>query len=132
MPELEHMGEARWESLEEGLQQLVLPMQVGRVLVEERAKTIADNELVDAGNRGQRAAWEQAQAEGYLDPDDLRRWIVTQDERLCEVCMPMAPPIPGKSLVPLNQPYQHPETGATYQQPHAHVRCRCSEQLVLK
>lgn len=92
-----------------------------------RAQVIVNNELVEAGNAGQEMLWDQAAADGLIDPNAVKRqWVVTPDDRLCRLCSPMAGQQTGlyepwqTALGPVNTPNQ------------IHVRCRCTEVLVVK
>lgn len=98
--------------------------------IKYRAQVIADNELVDAGNKGQKKLWDQAIGDGLLDKDVKKQWIVTPDEKLCNLCGPMMGPQPGVSIVPINMPYQTP-AGAIFEVNDIHVRCRCSERILV-
>jgi hypothetical protein len=98
--------------------------------IKYRAQVIADNELTHAGNAGQRKLWDQAVGEGLIDTGTMRQWIVTPDDRLCVLCAPMGEPVPGISIVPMNQPYQTP-TGAVFIPSEIHIRCRCTERILV-
>ncbi len=85
---------------------------------DDRAETIARTETMLASNQGQKEAWSQATDEGLLTGDELQVWIVTPDDRLCEICEPMD----GKTA-PLNGEF---ETAlGRVDAPPAHPRCRC-------
>lgn len=90
-----------------------------------RAQTIARTETMRASNAGQTELWRQAQAAGYLPPDQRRQWLVAPDERLCPICKP----IPANGPVPLDQPFTGGD-GGSYLQPPAHPNCRCAMSLV--
>jgi hypothetical protein len=98
--------------------------------IKYRAQVIADNELVDAGNQGQRRLWDQAQKDGLIPKDTKKQWIVTPDEKLCQLCGPMSSPQPGISVVGINEAYQTP-AGAVFIPSDIHVRCRCSERILV-
>lgn len=98
--------------------------------IKYRAKTIADNELTKAGNQGQRRLWDQAAEDGLIGKETLRQWIVTPDDALCQLCSPMGAAEPGISIVPLNLPYETP-TGPVMIPSDIHVRCRCTERLLV-
>jgi len=98
--------------------------------IKYRAQVIADNELVDAGNQGQRRLWDQAQNDGLIPKDTKKQWIVTPDEKLCQLCGPMGDPQPGVSIVGINEFYQTP-AGAVYIPSEIHIRCRCSERILV-
>jgi hypothetical protein len=86
--------------------------------IRERAETIARTETMTILNAGQELSWLQADDEGYFEGMDMERlWIVTPDEKLCEVCEPMT----GVSVL-LGEDF--PIAG-----PPAHPRCRCTEGL---
>ncbi len=98
--------------------------------IKYRAQVIADNELVGAGNHGQRQLWDQAIGEGLIDKTTMRQWIVTPDDRLCVLCAPMGDPVVGVSIVQMNQPYQT-NAGPVYIPSDIHVVCRCAERLLV-
>jgi len=60
-----------------------------------RARTIARTETIAASNEGQRQLWEQATDQGLLTGNELREWIVTPDDRLCEICESMEGALAG-------------------------------------
>lgn len=95
-----------------------------------RAQVIADNELIGAGNHGQRRLWDQAIGDGLIDKTTMRQWIVTPDDRLCVLCAPMAEPVVGVSIVQMNQPYQT-DVGPVFIPSDIHVVCRCAERLLV-
>jgi hypothetical protein len=90
-----------------------------------RAETIALNELVYAGNRGQEMVWEAAAEYGLISKTEARRmWITTPDDRLCVLCAPMT-----NALAKIGEPFQT-SVGPVYTPQDIHVRCRCGETLV--
>lgn len=92
-----------------------------------RAKMIAQNELQETLNFGQSETWEQAFSEGLVDRETTRRqWIVTPDDRLCDICAPMA-----GVIVPVKEPFILPNGDLTYE-PKAHIHCRCAATLVFQ
>ncbi len=94
-------------------------------LLRFRAETIARTETIDAGRAGRNAAWEGAQRQGYLPPTQMKRWVVTFDDRLCPACTWMS----GQE-VRLNELYKTPMGGMS-KGPTLHPRCRCTERLVI-
>jgi hypothetical protein len=92
----------------------------------ERAEMIARTETMAASNAGQDALWMQMRDAGLLNPAALRKWIVTDDDRLCPRCMAMV-----NQLVALDRPFGDPSTGATLRWPPLHPRCRCTVALYL-
>ena len=95
-----------------------------------RAQVIADNELVGAGNHGQRRLWDQAIGDGLIDKTTMRQWIVTPDDRLCVLCAPMGEPVVGVSIVQMNQSYKT-DIGSVFIPSDIHVKCRCAERLLV-
>jgi hypothetical protein len=92
-----------------------------------RAKLIADNELVEAGNHGQEMLWDQASSEGLIDPTKSKRqWITTPDDRTCNQCRPMEGMQTG-----IYEPWQT-AAGPVNTPNQIHIRCRCSEFLIPK
>lgn len=92
-----------------------------------RALTIARTETMAAANEGQRQLWLQAKASGYLSDQDRRRWVVTPDERLCEVCAPMR-----RATAPLAADTWTKVDGTVVTLPlPAHPNCRCTHVIEL-
>jgi len=89
-------------------------------LLRYRAQMIARTEVIRATSAGQQAVWNDAQAEGLLPVDAQRVWIVTPDDRLCEICAAME----GQT-VGLQEPFQSVDVGAV-DYPPAHPSCRCA------
>lgn len=94
-------------------------------LLRHRAVTIARTEVIRATNAGQQAVWNDAQQEGLLPFDTGRTWIVTPDDRLCELCAPM-----DGQTVGLNEPFQSDEGPVDY--PPLHPNCRCAVGIAVK
>lgn len=88
-------------------------------LLRYRATTIARTEVIRATNAGQQAVWNDAQQEGLLPLGSQREWIVTPDDRLCELCAPMEGQVVG-----LQEPFQSDEGPVDY--PPLHPNCRCA------
>jgi SPP1 gp7 family putative phage head morphogenesis protein len=92
----------------------------------QRSITIARTEVLKAANEGQRQAWSQARSAGLLTGQEARTWIVTYDERTCEICAPM-----DGQIVGLNEPFTLPD-GSRVEGPPAHPRCRCGQGLTTR
>jgi len=84
----------------------------------DRVRTIARTESMTAVNQGQRALWDQAVNDGYLDGDENQVWIVTPDDKLCDICDPL-----DGATAPLGKDFD--EDG-----PPAHPNCRCTIGLL--
>lgn len=93
--------------------------QYSQRLLNQRATLIARTEVIAAANEGQRQLWAQAVGKGLLGWDQLRVWIVTPDDRLCQECASY-----GGSKTPLGEPFDN-----GYDGPPAHPGCRCSQGL---
>lgn len=93
--------------------------------VKYRARVIAEHELNKASNLGQEALWQEADAKGLLPTGSIRMWVVTPDDRLCNLCRPMA----GETT-PVGQPFQT-SVGPVATPQDIHVRCRCSQVLAI-
>lgn len=89
-----------------------------------RAETIARSETMQASSHGQRALWLQAQDKGLLPSDQQRVWIVTPDERLCDVCEPMDGEETG-----IDDPWDT-ENGPVDVPSESHPDCRCSQGII--
>jgi hypothetical protein len=92
--------------------------------IRERAKLIAQNELVEAGNAGQEMLWDQASAEGYIDPKKAKKvWITTSGDKVCKYCAPM-----DGVEVGLNEQWQT-GLGPVSRPSQTHVHCHCVQAL---
>lgn len=92
-------------------------------LLRRRGTVIARTEGIRAANEGQRIFWQQAVRDGLLTGLELREWIVTPDDRLCEICEPMA-----GQRVGLNDTFETGD-GDLVTGPPAHPSCRCAVGL---
>lgn len=93
-----------------------------------RAVMIARTETIRASNMGTQAIWAQAKQQGLLDDTTRQKWIVSFDERLCEICKGIAK-LNAKG-VPLGSTFQSdmgPLDG-----PPAHPNCRCTVALTFQ
>jgi hypothetical protein len=90
-----------------------------------RAKMIARTETIASSNEGQRQLWEQATDQGLLTGNELREWIVTPDDRLCEFCEPMEGALAG-----ITDKFET-ELGEIMGPP-LHPNCRCAVGLTDK
>ena len=96
-------------------------------LLRHRAEVVVRTESIRASAEGQQELWTQAREQGYLQPADTRRaWLITPDERLCEICAPLAA---HNRLVGLEEPFLAGD-GSLVMTPPAHPQCRCSIGLV--
>lgn len=86
-----------------------------------RALTIARNETMVASNRGQLELWRQAVEAGSLRRTMHKTWIIADDERTCDQCVPL-----DGIHAPVLEPFA--ETGTMG--PPAHVQCRCTTGLI--
>ena len=81
--------------------------------------------MLTASNTGQDALWQEAKKQGAISEDTTRRvWILTMDDRLCELCEPME-----DAEAPLSGPFISPKTKQEHMRPPLHVQCRCSVGL---
>lgn len=95
-------------------------------MIDMRAKTIARTETIRAANAAQHMAWQQAADIGLLDINTLRRfWLVTPDDRLCEVCE--AIPEDNPDGVALDEDFDTDLGPVAY--PPAHPNCRCATYI---
>lgn len=89
-------------------------------LLRRRAENISRTETIMAANAGQHAVWDEAVADGVIDPKRWRKeWIVTNDDRLCPICAAMR----GEK-VKLDEAFS-----AGVPHPPAHPSCRCAQGL---
>lgn len=89
----------------------------------DRAKRIATTEVTKIFADGNTEAW---RATGQVA---AREWRASQDERVCPICgedpETGAPGLHG-TTAKIGEPFIHPTTGVQYDNPPAHVNCRCS------
>ena len=91
-----------------------------------RSRVIAQNELQEAVNAGQRETWEQAKEQGVVNAAETRKqWIVTPDDRLCEICEPM-----DAVEVGLDEQFYVPGTDEYIDGPPSHINCRCALTMI--
>lgn len=95
-------------------------------LIKRRSNVIARTETIRAANAGQSIFWQQAVNNGLLTGMELREWIVTPDDRLCEICEPME-----GQRVGLNDEFETGDGDRVFSPP-AHPSCRCAVGLTDK
>jgi hypothetical protein len=92
-----------------------------KIMLNERAMIIASHETILASNSGFYEAARQSLLNGELDPATYElEWVVTKDDRLCELCKPLS----GKRA----QLGGEFENG--FKTPPLHVGCRCTTRIV--
>lgn len=97
-----------------------------RKMINYRARVIARHESIRAAQAGAQETWKEASAQGLINPDQFkRRFIVTDDERTCPICIPMDGQERG-----LEDPFESPYNGARALNPPIHIQCRCAMRLV--
>lgn len=90
-----------------------------RRLLNERGRNIAESEMQNAIQAGERQFWEQAIANEEVDGGLLaKRWFTVQDDRVCPICAPL-----HGQIQPFAKSYS--SLGFTGEGPPAHQRCRC-------
>lgn len=85
-------------------------------LLNRRAISIARTEVIRAANEGQLQLWRKSVTEGWLRGDELKQWITTPDDRLCQECEAME-----GEVVPLEQEFSSGDMV-----PPLHPQCRCT------
>jgi SPP1 gp7 family putative phage head morphogenesis protein len=88
--------------------------------VKHRATTIARTETMHALHAGKMAQWDAMRKEGLLPKGLVLEWIVTPDERTCQICFPAH----GEQV----QAGDIFSTGV--ERPPAHPMCRCDVRQV--
>lgn len=89
-------------------------------LLTQRATRIARTETLAAANAGRMLSWAEADAQGLLPADSMKRWKTATDERTCPVCRP---------LHNVAVPWQGIFTTGDMMPP-AHPNCRCTAVIV--
>lgn len=97
--------------------------------VKYRATMIARTETIRAANAGQIEAWRQAQQQGLLSNTVRMKWIVTKDERTCDICPQIRDMNPGGVLI--GGVFRSPK-GIVRQPPDPHPQCRCALGLLVQ
>jgi hypothetical protein len=93
-------------------------------MLDRRAETISRTETMSAANEGQQELWEQGVDDGQLTGDELKEWLVTPDDRLCELCMAME-----NVQVGLDEDFDF--DGEAVSTPPGHPQCRCTVGLAM-
>lgn len=95
-------------------------------LLDARALTIARTEIRQATNYGQRAVWQEAASQGFIDKNIAKRiWVV--DGAPCEICEPM-----DEAETTLDEPYTTDGNGNPVEPMEpgdVHPNCECIEIL---
>jgi Phage Mu protein F like protein len=91
--------------------------------VRRRAETIARTETLTASHQGQLDLWGAARARSYLPDTARRRWIISDDDRLCPECLLLE-----DATAPLGEPFRSPDGWEGYA-PGRHPQCRCGMAL---
>lgn len=108
-------------------------------LIAYRARNIARTEILSAANFGQLEYWQQLGEAGLINVTVVEReWIVSDDDRLCPQCAPMA----GVRVRGLDGPFESINLGLAPNEwttrdeavfvdyPPLHPSCRCTIALV--
>lgn len=101
-------------------------------LLNYRAKNISRTEILRAANQGQQELWRQARDNGLLRGTVKRIWIVTPDDRLCDICAPLDGKVVG--LEENFTGYRRNASGNVSEiyselTPPLHPQCRCAIAL---
>ena len=89
-------------------------------LIRQRAVRIARTETVAASNAGRYLSWIEAEAQGLLGSNSVKRWITAIDERTCPICEPL-----NNKEVPYKTNFTTGEL-----MPPVHPNCRCSAVII--
>ena len=88
-----------------------------------RSRNIARTEALRTTNVGVADAWRQAIEDGKVQEQQVRRkWIVSRDERTCEICAPI-PKMNPKLGVEMGKNFNTPKGGVSLPPIHPHCRC---------
>lgn len=94
--------------------------------IRERALNIARTETMNALNKGVQTSWEQAQERGFLSKNVRKQFIVTPDERLCDICAPMD----GQTVLLKGSFNTEEKVIRNFSTPTIHPSCRCTMGIV--
>lgn len=96
-----------------------------RLVIQNRARTIARTESLRATAAGVNESWRQAIEERKVDGGLVRkRWGLSKDERTCRVCLGIFKAQPKRGI-PLDASFHNPNGLAPIRLPPAHPSCRC-------
>lgn len=139
--EREALAVANFEAQMEtaGLAQDVIDKRASRYsakLLRKRGERIARSETIAAMSEGQRVGWKQAQEEGHLPDNVVRRWISAPESpnpnRPCAICTALGKADP----VGLDEPWIVEVNGVVHHvmragggEGGAHPHCRCTASL---
>lgn len=88
-------------------------------LLNARGMSIAETEIQNAIQHGERAFWEEALVTGQAEVAPEKQWWTVNDARVCPICEPL-----HKEKAAFNESFQSP-LGWSGLRPPAHPRCRC-------
>jgi len=99
-------------------------------LLRKRAEVIARTETLRAAGEGQLQMWKEAEQSGLIDLSVTgRKWLVTNDDRLCAWCMSL-----NGAIIAFDGVWTTRLEGSGRQftslTPPVHPQCRCDEVLV--
>lgn len=95
-----------------------------------RAQVIARTEMLRAANEGQQLVWEAAHDLGYIPEGTQKVWVVTDDDRTCDICEPMdGVPVEFRDSFTVTQETSKETVTSTRKTPPAHPQCRCAMVL---
>lgn len=97
----------------------------GQQLLNQRARLIARTETISASSNGQLESWRQAAGDGLLNPAKTRRrWIATEDDRICPICMDL-----DGATVAFGEPFRTTDGLEVYASP-VHPGCLPGDTIV--
>lgn len=116
---------------EKGVKQSVIEATIARrikKMIKTRAETIARTETGRAVGAGRQQMWDEMVSEGVAEPDTLKKWNTSRDERVGEDHGPM-----HNITTLINEPFYIGVTGQSVQQPReSRPNCRCVATLIFR
>jgi len=106
---------------EQGLNMQQLREKLNRWYGPVRAEMFATTEVTRAASQGELEIVKELQGEGVVM---TAFWLTSNGELVCPICRPLN----GRAAdggTPDRPTWTHPDTGAVYEAPPAHPRCRC-------
>ena len=89
-----------------------------------RALNIGRTETIKSSNAGLQEGWMQASEQGLLPEGARRKWIITPDDRLCELCEQMTG---ERAFAALDGQFDTPN--GPMDGPPMHPQCRCAQGI---
>jgi len=116
----------QWERSIKSFTPMGLKKEAAKYIVRslyQRYKSIADQEIHNAGEQGKQLAWMYLLEKGDLPAHAEKMWLTAKDERVCPVCGPL-----HGTRIPITEKFETSE--GDFWSPGLHPNCRCELRLL--